>query len=162
MPPGEIALTLRDDGGHGRASVVEDNGNGLPQQGRERLTEPYVTTRPRAPASASPSSRRSWKITAASSLLDDRERWRRARQSGVPGRREPIASADRMRQPHDAVRSESRTVQPMAHDILIVDDEADIRMLIAGILEDEGYDDARGRRQRRGARRDPRAPAVAW
>ena len=26
----------------------------------------------------------------------------------------------------------------MAHDILIVDDEADIRMLIAGILEDEG------------------------
>ena len=27
----------------------------------------------------------------------------------------------------------------MAHDILIVDDEADIRMLTAGILEDEGY-----------------------
>jgi two-component system, NtrC family, nitrogen regulation response regulator NtrX len=27
----------------------------------------------------------------------------------------------------------------MAHDILIVDDEADIRMLIAGILKDEGY-----------------------
>ncbi|MGD9615794.1 MAG: sigma-54-dependent transcriptional regulator [Alphaproteobacteria bacterium] len=27
----------------------------------------------------------------------------------------------------------------MAHDILIVDDEADIRMLIAGILHDEGY-----------------------
>ena len=28
----------------------------------------------------------------------------------------------------------------MAHDILIVDDEADIRRLIAGVLEDEGYD----------------------
>ena len=28
----------------------------------------------------------------------------------------------------------------MAQDILIVDDEADIRMLLAGILEDEGYD----------------------
>jgi two-component system nitrogen regulation response regulator NtrX len=28
----------------------------------------------------------------------------------------------------------------VAHDILIVDDEADIRMLIAGILEDEGYE----------------------
>jgi two-component system nitrogen regulation response regulator NtrX len=27
----------------------------------------------------------------------------------------------------------------MAHDILIVDDEADIRMLISGVLEDEGY-----------------------
>jgi len=28
---------------------------------------------------------------------------------------------------------------PMAHDILIVDDEPDIRMLLSGILEDEGY-----------------------
>src|SRR6201986_4436182 len=28
----------------------------------------------------------------------------------------------------------------MARDILIVDDEADIRMLIAGILKDEGYE----------------------
>jgi two-component system, NtrC family, nitrogen regulation response regulator NtrX len=27
----------------------------------------------------------------------------------------------------------------MAHDILVVDDEADIRMLIAGVLKDEGY-----------------------
>ena len=28
----------------------------------------------------------------------------------------------------------------MAQDILIVDDESDIRSLIAGILEDEGYE----------------------
>ena len=27
------------------AVIVEDNGKGLPQHGRERLTEPYVTTR---------------------------------------------------------------------------------------------------------------------
>jgi two-component system nitrogen regulation sensor histidine kinase NtrY len=27
------------------AVIIEDNGKGLPQQGRERLTEPYVTTR---------------------------------------------------------------------------------------------------------------------
>ncbi|MBY0428964.1 MAG: response regulator, partial [Alphaproteobacteria bacterium] len=27
----------------------------------------------------------------------------------------------------------------MTHDILIVDDEADIRLLVAGILSDEGY-----------------------
>ena len=27
----------------------------------------------------------------------------------------------------------------MSHDILIVDDEKDIRLLVAGILEDEGY-----------------------
>src|SRR5215510_3734637 len=30
-------------------------------------------------------------------------------------------------------------LQRMAHDILIVDDEADIRMLIGGILEDDGH-----------------------
>jgi two-component system nitrogen regulation response regulator NtrX len=28
----------------------------------------------------------------------------------------------------------------MAHDILVIDDEADIRMLICGVLEDEGYE----------------------
>ena len=47
----------------------------------------------------------------------------------------------------------------MASDILIVDDEADIRELVAGILQDEGYDDAHRARQRRGARRDRDAPA---
>jgi two-component system nitrogen regulation sensor histidine kinase NtrY len=44
LPPGEITLTLRDD----EATVhiiVEDNGNGLPKEGRDRLTEPYMTTR---------------------------------------------------------------------------------------------------------------------
>src|SRR5580698_1283352 len=37
----------------------------------------------------------------------------------------------------------SRSLPPgtsMAHDILIVDDEPDIRMLIDGILADEGYE----------------------
>ena len=33
----------------------------------------------------------------------------------------------------------------MAYDILIVDDEADIRSLLAGILEDEGYDTRQAR-----------------
>jgi two-component system nitrogen regulation sensor histidine kinase NtrY len=33
---------------HGRLEItVEDNGKGLPSEGRERLTEPYVTTRPK-------------------------------------------------------------------------------------------------------------------
>ena len=44
LPPGEIALTLRDEGDTVRI-VVEDNGKGLPKEGRERLTEPYMTTR---------------------------------------------------------------------------------------------------------------------
>ncbi|MFO1080803.1 MAG: PAS domain-containing sensor histidine kinase [Reyranellaceae bacterium] len=44
LPPGEISLSLQDDGGTVRI-VVEDNGKGLPKVGRERLTEPYMTTR---------------------------------------------------------------------------------------------------------------------
>jgi two-component system nitrogen regulation sensor histidine kinase NtrY len=44
LPPGEITLILRDDDITVRI-VVEDNGKGLPKEGRERLTEPYMTTR---------------------------------------------------------------------------------------------------------------------
>ena len=44
LPPGEISLLLHDDGTTVRIAV-EDNGKGLPEEGRERLTEPYMTTR---------------------------------------------------------------------------------------------------------------------
>ncbi len=44
LPPGEISLALTDDGTTVKI-VVEDNGKGLPKEGRERLTEPYMTTR---------------------------------------------------------------------------------------------------------------------
>jgi two-component system, NtrC family, nitrogen regulation sensor histidine kinase NtrY len=44
LPPGEITLTLRDEDAV-VSIVVEDNGKGLPKEGRERLTEPYMTTR---------------------------------------------------------------------------------------------------------------------
>ena len=44
LPPGEITLTLRDQDAI-VSIVVEDNGKGLPKEGRERLTEPYMTTR---------------------------------------------------------------------------------------------------------------------
>ena len=41
--PGEIRVSVAPAGP--AAVVVEDNGKGLPSRGRERLTEPYVTTR---------------------------------------------------------------------------------------------------------------------
>jgi two-component system nitrogen regulation sensor histidine kinase NtrY len=44
LPAGEIKLTLRDDDATVRI-IVDDNGRGLPKEGRERLTEPYMTTR---------------------------------------------------------------------------------------------------------------------
>ena len=44
LPTGEITLTLRDDDATVRI-IIDDNGRGLPKEGRERLTEPYMTTR---------------------------------------------------------------------------------------------------------------------
>ncbi|MCW5733157.1 MAG: PAS domain-containing sensor histidine kinase [Enhydrobacter sp.] len=44
LPQGEISLSLKDEGAIVRI-VVQDNGKGLPVEGRERLTEPYMTTR---------------------------------------------------------------------------------------------------------------------
>lgn len=43
-PRGQISLSLRDEGPV-VSIVVEDNGKGLPREGRDRLTEPYMTTR---------------------------------------------------------------------------------------------------------------------
>jgi two-component system nitrogen regulation sensor histidine kinase NtrY len=44
LPKGWIALRLIDSG-ENASIVIEDNGRGLPVKERERLTEPYVTTR---------------------------------------------------------------------------------------------------------------------
>jgi len=43
-PPGSIVATIRRDGDR-VLFEVEDNGVGLPEEGRDRLVEPYVTTR---------------------------------------------------------------------------------------------------------------------
>ncbi len=44
LPPGRIRLTLTEEGG-ARVVTVTDNGKGLPAENRDRLTEPYMTTR---------------------------------------------------------------------------------------------------------------------
>ncbi len=43
-PHGRIRVSARAEG-RDAIVAIEDNGRGLPQEGRERLTEPYVTTR---------------------------------------------------------------------------------------------------------------------
>src|SRR5262249_45156288 len=43
-PAGRIRVSVAEQDGQA-AVIVEDNGKGLPQHGREQLTEPYVTTR---------------------------------------------------------------------------------------------------------------------
>jgi len=44
LPQGEIAMRLEESDDK-IAIIIEDNGRGLPQEERSRLTEPYVTTR---------------------------------------------------------------------------------------------------------------------
>jgi two-component system nitrogen regulation sensor histidine kinase NtrY len=43
VPPGQITVRLGHEG-EDTVLSVEDNGRGLPKEGRERLIEPYVTT----------------------------------------------------------------------------------------------------------------------
>ena len=50
----------------------------------------------------------------------------------------------------------------MAHEILIVDDEPDIRLLVEGILRDEGYETRQAGDVGRGDRRLPYPPARRW
>jgi two-component system, NtrC family, nitrogen regulation sensor histidine kinase NtrY len=49
LPPGWIGVTVREEATNGLQRLVhvdvEDNGRGLPEENRDRLTEPYVTTR---------------------------------------------------------------------------------------------------------------------
>ena len=46
LAPGRIALSLRREGETVRITI-DDNGKGFPAEGREQLTEPYVTYRER-------------------------------------------------------------------------------------------------------------------
>ena len=119
---------------------------------RDRQRHRPAEGEPRAPARAlrddareghrpraSPSSAAFSKSTAAASSCTTRPRRFRARAargcSCASSRHEPATAADRAGVGREA--RQRRSI--MASDILIVDDEADIRELVAGILQDEGH-----------------------
>jgi two-component system nitrogen regulation sensor histidine kinase NtrY len=72
LPPGEISLILRDDGAT-VSIVVTDNGKGLPQDGRDRLTEPYMTTRSKGTGLGLAIVKKIMEDHGGSLSLDDRE-----------------------------------------------------------------------------------------
>ena len=72
LPPGEITLALGDDDDTVRI-VVEDNGKGLPKEGRERLTEPYMTTRSKGTGLGLAIVKKIMEDHGGNLVLDDRE-----------------------------------------------------------------------------------------
>ncbi len=72
LPKGQIRLRLLDEGGEVRV-VIEDNGKGLPREGRERLTEPYVTTRSKGTGLGLAIVKKIMEDHGGVLLLDDRE-----------------------------------------------------------------------------------------
>jgi two-component system nitrogen regulation sensor histidine kinase NtrY len=72
LPQGEIMLSLRDDGTNVRI-LVEDNGKGLPTEDRERLTEPYMTTRSKGTGLGLAIVKKIMEDHGGSLTLDDRE-----------------------------------------------------------------------------------------
>jgi len=73
LPRGKITLRL-EAGAEGQIAVaVEDNGRGLPQQERERLTEPYVTTRAKGTGLGLAIVKKIMEEHGGGLVLDDRE-----------------------------------------------------------------------------------------
>ncbi|MBV8493383.1 MAG: PAS domain-containing sensor histidine kinase [Alphaproteobacteria bacterium] len=91
-PSGWVEVSVGEAGG--RVSViVEDNGKGLPQQHRERLTEPYVTTRSKGTGLGLAIVKKIMEDHQGELLLEDRE---------AGGARVTLVFAG---EPHPAVRS---------------------------------------------------------
>jgi two-component system nitrogen regulation sensor histidine kinase NtrY len=115
------------------ANRDRDNGIGLPED-RARLFEPYVTTREKGTGLGLPIVKKIIEEHGGTlELLDDAEPIRRRARGRAPG--PPLSNCrwrNRREQP-GLKRYEGVT------DILIVDDERDIRELISDILEDEGF-----------------------
>src|SRR5205809_429073 len=70
--PGHVAVMVSEAEGQ-VAVVVEDNGKGLPQQDRQRLTEPYVTTRSKGTGFGRATAKKLREAHQAALRLEDRE-----------------------------------------------------------------------------------------
>ena len=121
---------------------ITDTGIGLPED-RERLTEPYMTTRVRGTGLG---------LAIVKKIVEEHMgeiAFRRGAganlTSGLPsmpiGWRpwRPTSCSSRLPAGEDDEYGDEEDLALMALEVLVVDDEADIRELVAGVLEDEGY-----------------------
>ena len=134
---GMISVTLDAKNPDFIEIIVSDNGKGFPSGDRHRLIEPYVTTRAEGTGLGLPIVVKIFEDHGGGvDLLDGLVRADGGRGATVLMRLPSLAperSAELARQ-----GDKENRVALMA-DILIVDDEDDIRELVAGILEDEGH-----------------------
>jgi two-component system, NtrC family, nitrogen regulation sensor histidine kinase NtrY len=146
---GEAIETLREKGapdgyvprdrgarGHdldaGGILTIADNGIGLPED-RARLFEPYVTTRDKGTGLGLPIVKKIIEEHGGTLALVDAPPSTPGGHVGCAAeiRLPPRSSCDR--------RQQNKGEDKHMSDILIVDDERDIRELVADILQDEGY-----------------------
>ena len=131
--------------------AVSDTGKGFPAEGRQRLLEPYMTTREGGTGLGLP--------IVAKNSRGARRRHGASRQPGRPRRTGSDVDSKEAIGWGGSCRRRAAQGEPMSADILVIDDEADIRELVAGILEDEGHRTRTAEILRRGARRDRIASA---
>ena len=133
-----------------RDLAVTDNGKGFPAEDRQRLLEPYMTTREGGTGLGLP---------IVGKILEEHGGRHGACATTRPSRGGQVRCGFRRSNPAERAASiavAERAGRPMSADILIVDDEADIRELVAGILEDEGHGRGRPARRTRRSRRSKR------
>jgi two-component system nitrogen regulation sensor histidine kinase NtrY len=96
--PGHIRVTVADAAERAEV-IVEDNGTGLPRQGRDRLTEPYVTTRAKGSGLGLAIVKKIMEDHQGELMLEDGEpsgaRVRMVFVSGIRSRDRPAAGAER-------------------------------------------------------------------
>ena len=134
------AFSAARHGGMIRVDVI-DNGKGLPRENRQRLLEPYMTTREKGTGLG---------LAIVKKIVEDHggTAGTARRAGGFPWRarrddhHHPAGGYGRRHAAGDTAgkRTEKLKRSVMASDILIVDDEEDIRELVAGILSDEGHE----------------------
>jgi two-component system, NtrC family, nitrogen regulation sensor histidine kinase NtrY len=95
---GHIRVTVADAAARAEV-IVEDNGTGLPRQGRDRLTEPYVTTRAKGSGLGLAIVKKIMEDHQGELMLEDSEpsgaRVRMVFVSGIRSRERPAAGGER-------------------------------------------------------------------
>ena len=107
---------------------------------RERLTEPYMTTRVRGTGLGLAIVKKIVEEHMGEiAFLDRPGGGTHVRIAFDAGKLASAASSDQSQQSEDDHDNERWRGSLMALEVLVVDDEADIRELVSGVLEDEGY-----------------------